>query len=550
MCKKRMRRVLSIVSTFVEFVRLHPPIGRGSKGRVTKKTGSRTRNMEAKFTELQLRIADCRIEEVLTDAGVWDLLQDRDGAFYVGGSLPTYCLSGCGKGCPESPHDIDVYTGNQFGCVRALRRFMDKIIVQAVRGCIVDFVVAGAKVPMRVQIITAPVNRFAEDVLDRYDCSLVAVGYNPRESSTRRFVVTEPFLHGLREGAFPCASEVTPERVAKVQARATAWYGAKVVVGQRPIPRPEYASFLAHYTATATDESPAHGLKRLQEVAVPEYVHMFHDLRRCTCCRAVGPTLLCVDCERTVRGRWPVRHPVPKEGWRAVVLGGLHGFGFHVTSALRQRYGDAAVLATSREVPQGTTGVARFVLGLALEGALKEALGRADLIVLNAAKTLDGNDAAWQTTASSFDAALLMDRLRTNVVGYARFLGEYMDMRRGCVGASARTTRMVFVDANESKFAGKMFDGRHPEVNVAKAGCKQLIYTYAPALWKLGVRVACYDPGWMSEHATSLADEPHSKEMPADISARGIVAMTEEDMQRDEDDVAERSVYSYVGHRP
>ena len=77
------------------------------------------------------------------------------------------------------------------------------------------------------------------------------------------------------------------------------------------------------------------------------------------------------------------------------------------------------------------------------------------------------------------------------------------------------------MDANESKFSGKLSDGKHLELNMAKTATKQIFYTNANLLASLGILTVCYDPGWLSYHGISV-DKIESKSkylIPPSVSA-------------------------------
>lgn len=54
------------------------------------------------------------------------------------------------------------------------------------------------------------------------------------------------------------------------------------------------------------------------------------------------------------------------------------------------------------------------------------------------------------------------------------------------------------------KFEGKLSDGKHLELNMAKTATKQIFYTNANLLASLGVLTMCYDPMWLSWHGISI----------------------------------------------
>jgi hypothetical protein len=60
------------------------------------------------------------------------------------------------------------------------------------------------------------------------------------------------------------------------------------------------------------------------------------------------------------------------------------------------------------------------------------------------------------------------------------------------------------MDANESKFEGKLQDGKHLELNMAKTAFKQIFYTNAQVLASLGIITIFACPSWLSYHGISV----------------------------------------------
>jgi len=60
------------------------------------------------------------------------------------------------------------------------------------------------------------------------------------------------------------------------------------------------------------------------------------------------------------------------------------------------------------------------------------------------------------------------------------------------------------MDANESKFEGKLQDGKHIELNMAKTAFKQIFYTNAQVLASLGILTIFSCPSWLSYHGISV----------------------------------------------
>ena len=84
----------------------------------------------------------------------------------------------------------------------------------------------------------------------------------------------------------------------------------------------------------------------------------------------------------------------------------------------------------------------------------------------------------------------------------------------------------VWIDANESRFDGKLSDGKHLELNMAKTACKQIFYTNANVMAGLGILFLCYDCGWCSYHGISV-DKIASKSaylVPPKLTSQALIA--------------------------
>jgi len=146
-----------------------------------------------------------------------------------------------------------------------------------------------------------------------------------------------------------------------------------------------------------------------------------------------------------------------------------------------------------------------------------------DIVILNAYSTLENDEKIWTTTIDTFNEKLALEKFMINSIGYAKFLKEFVAKRKEQINTSNLTNniQLVFMDANESKFEGKLSDGKHLELNMAKTATKQIFYTNANLLASLGVLTMCYDPGWLSYHGISV-DKIESKSkylIPPEISA-------------------------------
>ena len=73
---------------------------------------------------------------------------------------------------------------------------------------------------------------------------------------------------------------------------------------------------------------------------------------------------------------------------------------------------------------------------------------------------------------------------------------------------------------------GKLSDGKHLELNMAKTACKQIFYTNANVMAGLGILFLCYDCGWCSYHGTSV-DKIASKSayfVPPKLTSQALIA--------------------------
>jgi hypothetical protein len=155
---------------------------------------------------------------------------------------------------------------------------------------------------------------------------------------------------------------------------------------------------------------------------------------------------------------------------------------------------------------------------------------------------LDNDESVWNTTLDKFNVSLLMDRINTNVLGYVQFIRELLEHRR--ITGQMRQLQIVYVDANESKYEGKMIDGKHLELNIAKASVKQIFYTNANLFKKLNMAIICYDPGWLSYHGVSI-EKKRSKSkhlISPEITSLGLLW----NIEKKYNNIIDCSVYDYI----
>jgi NAD(P)-dependent dehydrogenase (short-subunit alcohol dehydrogenase family) len=331
---------------------------------------------------------------------------------------------------------------------------------------------------------------------------MVSIGYHYEKG----FIVHPRFKESLARKCFICnIFRTTPERVKKLKTRAHDWFNCDLKIeGTYTEP------FIYDYSNTGA-KVPA----LLYEKNPPTYLQLFHNRYNCIKCKRECAKLVCDKCIEAI-----VDWKSAPSGKKVVVFGGVNGFGKIIANTFKS-YGNT-VVATSRN-PTGDN--KKFVLGESLSNDLLECIDNADILVLNATKTLESDEKVWNTTLMSFNKDLLLDRINTNVLGYVKFMQDLCQHKLKNLGHLRQQT-LIYVDANESKFEGKMVDGKHLELNIAKCGVKQIFYTFANVITKLGMSLVCYDPGWLSYHGISIEKKKSKSQLlilPI-ISAMGLMS--------------------------
>lgn len=94
-----------------------------------------------------------------------------------------------------------------------------------------------------------------------------------------------------------------------------------------------------------------------------------------------------------------------------------------------------------------------------------------------------------------------------------------------------------------------MVDGKHLELNMAKASTKQIFYTNSSIFQKLNMQVICYDPGWLSYHGISIENKKANTQhlIPPEIASYGIIyTVSMSNIDEHVGPVYDCSVYDYV----
>lgn len=399
-----------------------------------------------------------------------------DKNIYVGGSLPALCQSRASvTQILNEIHDIDIYTKNFPSLSSGIER-QDEFC----------------------QYIPNEFENFS-DVLENYDCDMIAVGYHPFSNT---MIITERFKKGCETKEFTWFPNVLQDydnkkRLDKLVLRAKQYFDAKIVV-VRQANRFSTAVYDKQFCVKSCS-------------TYENYIHFFFGKYYCVVCKSINCNLLCEKC---TYGGFKQEELGFK---RAVIIGGVNGFGMYITKEFR----DSGIVcsATSRS---GKKASIPFDLNEEPSYDLIGEMLDADVIVFNANQTLEGDESIWLNTLETFNEDLAKDRFITNSLGYARLLKYYIKIRK----QSRRKQVFVFVDANESfDFSKKLKDTRHIELNMAKAATKQVFVTNAPLFATLGIVTVAYNPGWMSYHGIDPAQktELNSHLINPALSARGLL---------------------------
>jgi hypothetical protein len=187
-----------------------------------------------------------------------------------------------------------------------------------------------------------------------------------------------------------------------------------------------------------------------------------------------------------------------------VVFGGVNGFGNIIANQAVSMGID--VSRTTRNPKFKSQFKFDLTTGKISSQLMTEILN-ADCVVFNAYQTLENDHSIWTTKINTFDEELALERFKVNCVGYIKILQQIINARKAYISnPSNKVKDIVFVcmDANESLFEGKLQDGKHIELNMAKTAWKQIFYTNAQVLASIGIITVFIDPSWLSYHGISV----------------------------------------------
>ncbi len=462
------------------------------------------------------------IEEILKESGILDLVKNEE--FYVGGSLPSYIFSEY-RGA-EKPNDIDIYTTNHELSIQHLRQHPEFKILTIGAGLLTM-----KSTGRDIHFIFSQTDDFKQEVLEMYDCSMVRLGYYPY---TKSFIQTEAFTESCRNKKFVCDRNFTEEdRRSKLKKRAKLWYNSEIEFknGTETINKEYYNE----------QKSVSHQLDLLQLVysKPPNYLQLFHNKYKCLSCKQINDYIICKKCDSKIQsicaGGGGAVNLI--SGKTITIIGGINGFGNIIKNTLSQKN---TVFSTGTQCNESET-TTRYTFNSKMPQKLKDFLLKSDVCILNATKTLDGDESIWNTNILSFDKKLTRDRIETNVFGYTRFLQDLSELLYG--NSPNKKLQLVWIDANESKTTGKMIDGKHVELNIAKAAVKQVLYTFACVFQKLNVDIICYDPGWLSYHGVALEKQKRDKLINPLVAVYGIAHFTHRATGKN---ISDYSIYDFL----
>jgi len=474
-----------------------------------------------------------KIISILTSAGIYDFVK-KFPHIYIGGSLPALMFSNKTADYINSKiNDIDIYTQNISMCLRDLNREF-KLNRVYKSGVNINFTIK--KKP--IQIISSSFENFETEVLDTYDCDISCVGYYP---FTNEFIIGKRFLKGLEEKNFVVYYEKTNKlRIEKLFSRAKDFFSCTLTI---QIENNEEKNYSNYYKK----KLPINNICELD--FSPPYIQMYMSKYKCCVCETMTNYLICANCKNKIVEY--NKNLVPKNKIKKlVVFGGVNGFGSIIgTQAELQNIN---VVRTSRNPKDNTQYKFDLTDGIISPELMKEIMD-SDCVIFNAYQTLENEPSIWTTKIEDFDEELSLNRFKINCFGYVKIISQLIAHRKQYIKTQHKITKqdkthesnnvkvmdanvsnlnniqdivLVFMDANESKYQGKLSDGKHLELNMAKSACKQIFYTNAQVLSSLGMITIAWDPCWMSYHGISM-DKIESKSkflIPPTIGADALLS--------------------------
>lgn len=491
---------------------------------------------------MNFEIMDAHKEKIITIlkfSGIYEFVKNSPH-IYIGGSLPALCLS-----IKETDYinktinDIDIYTKNITMCLRDINKYLKpKNILKS--GVNITFNLNKKS----IQIISSYFEDFEIEVLDTYDCDICAVGYHPH---TNEFIIRERFIKAFEEKNFIVKLEKTNEsRIQKLFDRAEKFFSSSLTIENET----NEGDFSSYYK------------KKLQISNVskldisPPYIQMYLTKYKCCLCDKINEYLVCSKCTEKINlsnSNTIINHQIKK----LTVFGGVNGFGKIIGNQAEAQ--GIQVIRTSRNPTE------KFHYSFDLsDGKISDDLMTqimtSDCVIFNAYQTLESDHKIWTTKIDNFDEELALQRFTINCFGYVKIINQIIQARIKLINSTHSSKKsnnvsdivFVFMDANESKYEGKLSDGKHLELNMAKSACKQIFYTNAQSLSSLGIITVAWDPCWMSYHGISMEKiESKSKflippSLGADILLSYIKSLDLEKLYSEKIFIHDKTFYSCV----
>lgn len=499
------------------------------------------------------------IIDFLKSHNLWDFLC-QDPNIYIGGSLPFMCLSKKITNIVElKVGDIDIYTKN---CPLLFRNINKRYKISNIikTGVNVKFNIdkdcekknqstqlnQSSKIP--IQIITSPFEDFKSEVLDEYDCGMVAVGFHPANSE---FIIHPRFTTQLEKGVFEVIHERSNHsRVKKLTDRAYELFDSELV----EIKLNENSDYRSYWKNKKSIDC-------INDVfPSPPYTQLYAAKYHCIGCGEKQKYLICRLCQVRIENSFisTIKSNNFVSKYKSVVVfGGLNGLGKIMADEIIEIGEDKInLIRTGRDggkqintYPFDLTDyivklkpnddlIEKVKIGTIIkskksimEPELINKIIIADLVIFNSYQTLEGDQSIWNTNLNTFNAGLSEHRFKINCWGYVGLIHEILEEKKKFIKSRLKYEPVkdqifVWIDANESRFDGKLSDGKHLELNMAKTACKQIFYTNANVMAGLGILFLCYDCGWCSYHGISV-DKIASKSsylVPPKLTSKALIA--------------------------
>jgi hypothetical protein len=274
-----------------------------------------------------------------------------------------------------------------------------------------------------IQIITSPFENFETEVLDEYDCGMVAVGFHPHSS---QFVIHPRFINQLEKGIFEVIHERSnPSRVKKLTDRAYKLFDAELIeikLNSNSDYRPYWKN--KQEIDCLNDVLPS-----------PPYTQLYANKYYCLGCKEKQDYLICNLCQTRIENYFIQTiksNNFDSKYKRVVVFGGLNGLGKIMADEIIEITANTVnLIRTGRN---GGQQINTFPFDLTdyieklkpsddlvegfkndkitkdkksiLEPELIDKIIKADLVIFNSYQTLEGDQTIWNTSLNNFDTEL------------------------------------------------------------------------------------------------------------------------------------------------